>query len=75
MKNGRLGSKVKTHRGERRVRGEKAGWKVKNGTGPRHGVPAGPLIEASDRLNALAQWSVVTRRVIVEQPAGATPTP
>ncbi len=38
-----------------------------------HGVQAGPLIEAADRLNALAQWSVVTRRVIVEQNATATP--
>jgi peptide/nickel transport system substrate-binding protein len=32
-----------------------------------NGVQAGPLIEASDRLNTLGQWSVVTRRVIVEQ--------
>ncbi len=32
-----------------------------------HGVQAGPLTEASDRLNTLAQWSVVSRRVIVEQ--------
>jgi hypothetical protein len=39
-----------------------------------HGVQASPLSEPSDRLNNLAQWSVVTRRVIVEQPAGtATP--
>jgi peptide/nickel transport system substrate-binding protein len=40
-----------------------------------HGVQAGLLIEASDRLNSLAQWSVVTRRVIVEQPPVATPKP
>ena len=41
-----------------------------------HGVQAGPLIEASDRLNTLANWSVVTRRVIVEQTAGgASATP
>jgi len=38
-----------------------------------HGVQAGPLIEPSDRLNMLAQWSVVTRRVIVEQQPTATP--
>jgi peptide/nickel transport system substrate-binding protein len=38
-----------------------------------HGVQAGPLIEASDRLNTLAQWSVVTRRVIVEQQATVKP--
>jgi len=38
-----------------------------------HGVQAGPLIEASDRLNTLVQWSVVTRRVIVEQSVTATP--
>ena len=38
-----------------------------------HGVQAGPLVEASDRLNTLTQWSVVTRRVIVEQPATAKP--
>jgi peptide/nickel transport system substrate-binding protein len=38
-----------------------------------HGVQAGPLIEASDRLNTLAQWSVVTRRVIVEQNPTAKP--
>lgn len=38
-----------------------------------HGVQAGPLNEASDRLNTLAQWSVVTRRVIVEQSVTATP--
>ncbi|MCC7362245.1 MAG: peptide ABC transporter substrate-binding protein [Anaerolineales bacterium] len=37
------------------------------------GVQIGPLIEASDRLNTLAQWSLATRRVSVEQPA-ATPT-
>ncbi len=35
-----------------------------------NGVQVGSLIEPSDRLNSLAQWSVVTRRVIVEQPAG-----
>jgi len=40
-----------------------------------NGVQVGPLIEASDRLNTLALWSVVTRRVIVEQPPTATPTP
>ena len=41
-----------------------------------NGVQVGPLIEASDRLNTLAQWSVVTRRVVVEQPAAtATATP
>ena len=39
------------------------------------GVQVGPLIEASDRLNTLAQWSVVARRVIVQQPPAATPTP
>lgn len=39
------------------------------------GVQVGPLIEASDRLNTLAQWSVVSRRVIVEQPPAPTPTP
>ena len=38
-----------------------------------HGVQAGPLIEAADRLNALAQWSVVSRRVIVEQQPTSTP--
>lgn len=38
-----------------------------------HGVQAGPLVEASDRLNQLTQWSVVTRRVIVEQQPTATP--
>lgn len=38
------------------------------------GVQVGPLIEPSDRLNGLAQWSVVTRRVVVEQPV-ATATP
>ena len=39
------------------------------------GVQLGPLVEPSDRLNTLAQWSVVTRRVIVEQPAAtAAPT-
>ena len=38
------------------------------------GVQVGPLIEPSDRLNGLAQWSVVTQRVVVEQPVGeATP--
>ena len=37
------------------------------------GVQAGPLIDASDRLSSLAQWSVVTRRVIVEQQASPTP--
>ncbi len=36
-----------------------------------NGVQLGPLIEPADRLNGLAAWSVVTRRVIVEQP----PTP
>jgi peptide/nickel transport system substrate-binding protein len=40
------------------------------------GVQVGPLVEPSDRLNTLGQWSVVTRRVIVEQPvATAAPTP
>jgi hypothetical protein len=38
-----------------------------------HGVRAGPLVDPSDRLNTLAQWSVVTRRVIVEQQASPTP--
>lgn len=38
------------------------------------GVQIGPLVEASDRLSTLAQWSLVTRRVIVEQPA-TTATP
>jgi peptide/nickel transport system substrate-binding protein len=37
------------------------------------GVQAGPLVDPSDRLNSLAQWSVVTRRVIVEQQASPTP--
>lgn len=32
------------------------------------GVQVGPLVEPSDRLNGLAQWSVVTQRVVVEQP-------
>jgi peptide/nickel transport system substrate-binding protein len=31
------------------------------------GVQVGPLVEPSDRLNGLAQWSVVTQRVVVEQ--------
>jgi peptide/nickel transport system substrate-binding protein len=38
-----------------------------------NGVQVGPLIEPSDRFNSLAQWSVVTRRVIVEQPASTAP--
>jgi peptide/nickel transport system substrate-binding protein len=38
-----------------------------------HGVQAGPLVDPSDRLNSLAQWSVVTRRVIVEQQPSPTP--
>ncbi len=38
------------------------------------GVQVGPLIEPSDRLNGLAQWSVVTQRVVVDQPA-ATAAP
>lgn len=37
------------------------------------GVQAGPLVEASDRLNSLGKWSVVSRRVMVEQPATAAP--
>ena len=37
-----------------------------------HGVQAGPLIEVSDRLNTLTQWSMVTRRVIVEAQPTAT---
>ncbi len=40
-----------------------------------NGVQVGPLIEASDRLSTLGQWSVITRRVIVEQPPTETPTP
>ena len=35
------------------------------------GVQIGPLFDTSDRLNNLAAWSVVTRRVIVEQAVGA----
>jgi peptide/nickel transport system substrate-binding protein len=39
-----------------------------------NGVQVGPLVEASDRLNTLGQWSVVTRRVIVEPAQAAAPT-
>jgi len=39
------------------------------------GVQIGPLTEPSDRFKRLADWYIVTRRVIVEQAAGATPTP
>ena len=41
-----------------------------------NGVQTGPLTEPSDRFNNLAQWYIVTRRVIVEnpQPGEAAPT-
>ena len=38
-----------------------------------HGVQAGPLIEASDRLNTLERVAVLPRRVIVEAQPTATP--
>jgi peptide/nickel transport system substrate-binding protein len=47
-----------------------------------NGVRIGPLTEPSDRFNTLAEWYLVTRSVIVEnplqgveQPGGVTPTP
>jgi peptide/nickel transport system substrate-binding protein len=43
-----------------------------------NGVQVGPLTEPSDRFSTLAQWYLVTRRVIVQQAGGElapTPTP
>jgi peptide/nickel transport system substrate-binding protein len=39
-----------------------------------NGVQIGPLTEPSDRFSHIAEWYIVTRRVIVPQ-AGATATP
>lgn len=38
-------------------------------------VQIGPLVEPADRFASLRDWFIITRRVIVNQPAGRTPAP
>lgn len=38
-------------------------------------VQIGPLVEPADRFASLKDWFIITRRVIVNQPAGQTPAP